>query len=267
MSRMMLSSVVSASARKNLPMNLRFKYISEMDRFGQQLLCASVLLAVGFGSLHAAPPSPPGKTSSTKGSSVIYTSQLAAGNPTGGTHLTVVDLGGAVTLKTIKLQFANSGKVKVYVVKTKPNGDQDWVALAGTVPPNGIFDTNATDSLQTPATGEYLVIVSNSDLGAFNDFNFTGTITVGTQTESVSENVVVQESGHNTIATSTIAVTAPNGVTTTTTTTISTEVADHGFNRPGGWLGDFGGLQAFGGWGAPGETPHPFPGVPPESGR
>lgn len=126
------------------------------------------------------------------GASVIYASPLAHGNspnqlvnPTspkplsfakGGSNafMVVIDLGKSYDLNTVSLSFSKPCQVSVYVVNSRPVGSASWVSEIENAPPAGTLKKSGTSVSLNGASGEYLVLVFNSNPGYFFGLKVTG---------------------------------------------------------------------------------------------
>ena len=89
-------------------------------------------------------------------------------------ELIVVDLGRSYKINTVALKFSNSVKIKVYILKSKPDSHTSWANLIVGLQPDGILNSSdITDSLHG-VEGEYLVLICDADPGLFSDLYVTG---------------------------------------------------------------------------------------------
>ncbi len=153
-------------------------------------LTAAVMVLCAGNALRAQAPT--NISTAKEGATVIYSSPLSKGaspnsliNGQGGSisfskkkaagpHLIVIDLGKNYSLGGVRLNFSKSGPLKVFVLGNKPEGNGSWANAVSGAQPNGIIGSSGAPLSLNGAEGEYLVIVSDSDPGAFSGLYVTG---------------------------------------------------------------------------------------------
>ena len=91
-----------------------------------------------------------------------------------GTRLIVVDLGRSYKLNTVKLTFAHTTKLKVYVLRSKLADNTSWASLVAGLQPDVILGLSNLPGSFGGVEGQYLVLVPETDPGAFSGLYVTG---------------------------------------------------------------------------------------------
>jgi len=91
-----------------------------------------------------------------------------------GDNLVVVDLGKSYKLNKIKLKYSHSTKLRVYVLKDQPGRGASWASFVVGLQPDAIMSASGVYASLGGAEGEYLVIVPDTDPGAFSDLYVIG---------------------------------------------------------------------------------------------
>jgi hypothetical protein len=154
-------------------------------------LLAAMTVSLSISALSARAAGTDNISTEQQGAVVIYSTPLAKGaspesllngepgslsfsRKATGPRVLVIDLGKSYQLGGVRLKFSRHVDLKVYVLKTKPDANTSWASYVAGLQPDGVLQSSNEPVTLGGAQGEYLVIVSDRNPGAFSGLYVTG---------------------------------------------------------------------------------------------